>query len=150
MVFVHYVYSFLLPFHQPAMLDGGRTWLLELLIDNKALFHAAISLSSYFWTLSLKNSVVGSKPENMGALSQQGLLVTLKSRVRVMESIVQLMVTRTSNWDIHLSAAITRFKEVFQYHGMVNVCPDVRKVMLAMDTQPSKASFSGRRKSNTD
>ncbi|KAG6001082.1 hypothetical protein E4U54_001185 [Claviceps lovelessii] len=35
------------PFYRPRSLDGGRGWLLSLLLHSKSLFHGALALSSY-------------------------------------------------------------------------------------------------------
>ncbi|CAK7262456.1 hypothetical protein SEPCBS57363_000043 [Sporothrix epigloea] len=48
MVYLDYVFPFLYPFCRPTVLSSGRGWLLVLLMKNKAVFHSALSLSSYF------------------------------------------------------------------------------------------------------
>ncbi|KJR87206.1 uncharacterized protein SPSK_01491 [Sporothrix schenckii 1099-18] len=48
MLYLDFVFPFLYPFCRPTMLGSGRGWLLVLLMKNKAVFHSALSLSSYF------------------------------------------------------------------------------------------------------
>ncbi|CAK7229223.1 hypothetical protein SEUCBS140593_007174 [Sporothrix eucalyptigena] len=48
MIYLDYVFPFLYPFCRPTVLGSGRGWLLVLLMKNKAVFHSALSLSSYF------------------------------------------------------------------------------------------------------
>ncbi|EPE09541.1 zinc c6 transcription factor [Ophiostoma piceae UAMH 11346] len=48
MVYLDYVFPFLYPFCRPSLLSSGRGWLLVLLMKNKAVFHSALSLSSFF------------------------------------------------------------------------------------------------------
>jgi hypothetical protein len=47
------VFPFLFPWYQPSTLSGGRSWLLALLKANRAIFHTAVSISSYYFTLLL-------------------------------------------------------------------------------------------------
>lgn len=174
MTYLDYVFPFLFPFYRPPMLDGG---LIALLRDNKALFHTVMSLSSYFFTLILANATPGrhetcklfvwdklaghmdiaikSMQEAMEAFNRQGTRATLLCRARVMESIIQLMVfevvmARTPECDVHLSAAITLFKEIFEEFGLTEGRPDLRKVILAMDKPSWTTGVSERRVWNTD
>lgn len=52
MMYLDHVFPFLFPFCQPSILEGGRAWLLAMLRHNEALYHSAMSLSSYFLPLS--------------------------------------------------------------------------------------------------
>ncbi|KAM5345077.1 hypothetical protein ACJ41O_010939 [Fusarium nematophilum] len=47
------VFPFLFPWYQPTDLAGGRTWLLAMIKDQKAIRHTAISISAYYFALSL-------------------------------------------------------------------------------------------------
>ncbi|KAF3914925.1 hypothetical protein ABW20_dc0108384 [Dactylellina cionopaga] len=57
--YLDYVFPFLFPFYRPSILEGGRSWLLVMLKDNSALFHTAMSLSTYFFTLILSQTYGG-------------------------------------------------------------------------------------------
>ena len=54
MMYLDYVLPFLFPFYRPSLAESGRGWLLVLLMKNKSLFHTALSLSSYFFSMSLE------------------------------------------------------------------------------------------------
>ncbi|KAG6038684.1 hypothetical protein E4U41_003895 [Claviceps citrina] len=47
------------PFYRPQPLDGGRGWLLSLLLHSKSLFHGALALSSYHRLISI---LAGARP----------------------------------------------------------------------------------------
>lgn len=47
------VFPCLFPYYHPATLEGGRRWMLTVLKTNHAVFHAAVSLSAYYFTLLL-------------------------------------------------------------------------------------------------
>lgn len=59
MLYLDYVFPFLNPFYQPALLAHGRGWLLVLLTRNRALYHAALSLASYFFAVVIENVAAG-------------------------------------------------------------------------------------------
>ncbi|RFU28644.1 hypothetical protein B7463_g7671, partial [Scytalidium lignicola] len=163
MIFLDYVFPFLFPFYRPPIFDCGRAWLLALLRDNKALFHIAMSLSSYFFTLIITNDRPGyngackvytwnklaghmdvaikSIQDEMQALNKQGTDAPLLDRVHALDSITQLMVFegamwRTPDWDVHLTAAATIFKGIFEEYGITNGLPDMEKVILTMNRPP--------------
>ncbi|KAI6360458.1 hypothetical protein MCOR25_006744 [Pyricularia grisea] len=48
MAYLDYVFPFLYPFYRPPIFSGGRGWLLALLMSNKALLHASLTLASFF------------------------------------------------------------------------------------------------------
>ncbi|TLS28725.1 hypothetical protein PpBr36_00639 [Pyricularia pennisetigena] len=48
MAYLDYVFPFLYPFYRPPIFSGGRGWLLTLLMSNKALLHASLTLVSFF------------------------------------------------------------------------------------------------------
>ncbi|KAG5939429.1 hypothetical protein E4U53_007806 [Claviceps sorghi] len=47
------------PLYRPQPLDGGRGWLLSLLLHSKSLFHGALALSSYHRLISI---LAGARP----------------------------------------------------------------------------------------
>lgn len=49
-LFMHFlddVFPLQYPMYKPGILDGGRSWLLALLLRTKPLYHAALALSTY-------------------------------------------------------------------------------------------------------
>ncbi|TDZ16147.1 Pestheic acid cluster transcriptional regulator 3 [Colletotrichum orbiculare MAFF 240422] len=138
MIYLDYVFPFLFPFYKPALLEGGRGWLLNVLNHNKALYHTALSLSSHFFGVVLNNAQVEHMPcrmrsvaalqhqldlalkelrSDMALINESGVTGQLRQSCRVLESIVQLLifdVTLASNdhWQMHLDAATVVFQQI--------------------------------------
>lgn len=161
--FLDYVFPFIFPFYQPSVMEGGRSWLLAMLRNNTAFFHSGMSLSAYFFTLILKggerhkvcsqhiwNKLVAHVDTAVRAMQQdmedlkrgQGGRTTVFQKGKTMESILQLLIlehsmARTSDWNVHLSAAMAIFQEVFDEYGLgADGQPDVVKVVQAL-SRPS-------------
>lgn len=47
MHFLDNIFPLQLPMYRPGVLEGGRGWLLSLLLRTKPLYHAALALSAY-------------------------------------------------------------------------------------------------------
>jgi hypothetical protein len=47
MHFVDIVFPLQYPMYKPSVMDGGRGWLLSLLLRTKPLYHASLALSAY-------------------------------------------------------------------------------------------------------
>lgn len=161
--FLDYVFPFLFPFYQPSVLEGGRSWLLAMLRSNTAFFHSGMSLSAYFFTLILKggerhqvcsqqiwNKLVAHVDTAVRAMQQdmedlkrgQDGRTTIFQKGKTMESIIQLLIlehsmARTSDWNVHLSAAMAIFQEVFEEYGIgPDGKPDIPAVIQAL-SRPS-------------
>lgn len=144
MLYLDYVFPFLFPFYRPPLIDSGRGWLLVLLSRNKALFHTALSLASYFFSVSLKNVsgvhdtckvhnaeelekqqdlALRELQHDMAALNRRGYKTSLVDTSRVMASIVQLMnfevavFNNGNRWQIHLDAASELFGQIIDFDG---------------------------------
>ncbi|KAG7152883.1 Pestheic acid cluster transcriptional regulator 3 like protein [Verticillium longisporum] len=59
MIYLDHVFPFLFPYYRPSLPEGGRGWVLSLLKSNKAVYHTALSLGSYYFSLVLDNSGSG-------------------------------------------------------------------------------------------
>ncbi|GJD03129.1 transcriptional regulatory protein ume6-like protein [Colletotrichum higginsianum] len=138
MIYLDYVFPFLFPFYKPALLEGGRGWLLNVLNHNKALYHTALSLSSHFFGVVLTGAQVEHAPcrmksvsslqhqldlalrelrADMARINEGGVEDQLRQGCRVLESIVQLLifdVTLATNdhWHMHLDAATVVFQQI--------------------------------------
>jgi C6 transcription factor Pro1 len=138
MTYLDYVFPFLFPFYRPPLLEGGRGWLLSLLRKNKALFHTALSLSSFFFSVVLEGEHENSQrckkdnweqlniqqdlalrelQKDMSDLNLRGVQGFLLESTLVLESIIQLLVfdvalSHTQNWQMHLDAAIVLFEQI--------------------------------------
>lgn len=157
--FLDYVFPFLFPFYQPSVLEGGRSWLLAMLRSNTAFFHSGMSLSAYFFTMILKggerhkicsqfiwNKLVGHVDTAVRTMQQdmedlkkgQDGKPTIFQQGKTMESILQLLIlehsmARTNDWNVHLSAAMAIFQELFEEHGMTQEGkPDMVAVIQAL------------------
>ena len=53
MHFLDSVFPLQYPAYKPCLIDGGRGWLLSLLMNTKPLYHAALSMSAYHRQSSL-------------------------------------------------------------------------------------------------
>lgn len=162
MMYMDYVFPFMFPFYRPSVLDVGRGWLLALLTKNKALFHSALGLAGYFYSVIL-GCVTGTSPQcqahSLEALhSQQGLalqwlqhemheIVTrgvkghLAEASRVMASIIQLLtcevaISKPGNWTLHLGAAAELFDEIMKQHGVSEGCTCFMLVLLQLGSRP--------------
>ena len=68
---------FLFPFYRPSLAESGRGWLLVLLMKNKSLFHTALSLASYFFSVSLDEQMHGADGADQSQAQAQGKQTTL-------------------------------------------------------------------------
>ncbi|KAK1764752.1 fungal-specific transcription factor domain-containing protein [Phialemonium atrogriseum] len=143
MLYLDYLFPFLNPFYTPRLLDGGRGWLLVVLMRNKALFHTALSLATYVFSVALyhdegspqqcKNHSSEELPKqqelsmrelqaDIQELNRRGVKGYMKESTQVMSSIVQLLlfevaVGNTGNWQIHLDASSALFEQIMEHHG---------------------------------
>lgn len=138
MVYLDHVFPFLFPYYRPSLSEGGRGWLLSLLRSNKAVYHTALSLSSYFFSVVLGNTGEGEGPcqargrhqlqqqqelalqemrNNMTAINARGIEGRLPESVGVLNGIIQLLlfdvaVTNSTHWKMHLDAAISLLRQI--------------------------------------
>jgi C6 transcription factor Pro1 len=145
-LYLDYVFPFLFPYYQPALLDAGRGWLLVLFNRNKALLHTVLSVSSYFFHVVLDHTnCTQSEPckthSNTELSKQQALAIQelqiemqrivahgvkgyLVETTRVMASIIQLLtfevaIADGNNWVMHLDASTELFSMIVREHGDV-------------------------------
>jgi C6 transcription factor Pro1 len=158
------VFPFVFPWYELSGLSGGRSWLLSMLGDSRAIFHSAISLSSYYFTLVLAKDArhtlrmpceqylwdtlgrhmdlsIQTIKQAMEELNDLGLEVDVFRQARVVGGIVQLLIfesamARGPNWNMHFSAALELFSKIFQTRGMQNGKPSLKLVLLAI-SRPS-------------
>lgn len=146
MIYLDYVFPFLSPYYRPDMLEGGRGWLLVLLLKNKSLFHIALSLASYFFAAMLQDQVDGHAEcrqinwaelqkqqglaikelrQDMDCINERGISASFEDGLQVLESIMQLLqfelaIANMENWQVHLDAASELFEQIVQVHA---TCP---------------------------
>jgi C6 transcription factor Pro1 len=140
MFYFDHFFPFLFPFYQPPLLEGGRTWVMELVAGDQAMWHTTLCLSTYFVSVALDGSVSGPSVCKSLAweklLRQMGVTFMMLQRnlqevasshtqdlivktSRIMGSIIQLQrfeisVGNFENCRKHLDAAITLFRQIFR------------------------------------
>ncbi|KAK5632189.1 hypothetical protein RRF57_007903 [Xylaria bambusicola] len=176
MLYVDHVFPFLFPFYAPPMIQGGRAWVLDILRNNKTLFHAVMSLSAFFFTLVLSsedvsghegcrriiwnwlevyaNAAIKSLQKEVLAINQQRSKTTLLQQARAMESITQLMVfemamAKTSELNLHLAAAISLFEEILE-PSKPDGSTDIRRVLAGLERPSWAPLITDRPVWNTD
>lgn len=158
MAYLDYVFPILFPFYRPSILEGGRNWLLVLLMKNKGLCHTVISLTTYFfsivpaiqgqahqlctptmWEELQKQTDLAIKmmQNDLQEINRQGVHSDLHESAYLMESIVQLLgfeviFTPTDSWQMHLDAAIVLFVQIFQRHGKKELPPNISAILGQM------------------
>ncbi|KAH8703684.1 fungal-specific transcription factor domain-containing protein [Talaromyces proteolyticus] len=139
MFYFDHFFPFLFPFYQPLLLEGGRTWVMELVAGDQAMWHTTLCLSTYFVSVALDGTVSGPNVCKSLAweklLKQMGVTFMMLQRnlqevassntqelivktSRIMGSIIQLQrfeisVGNFENCQKHLGAAITLFRQIF-------------------------------------
>ncbi|KAL7813055.1 fungal-specific transcription factor domain-containing protein [Trichoderma gracile] len=157
--FLDYAFPFLFPFYRPSLFEGGRGWLLATLRKSMPLFHTAMGFSTYFFTLAMTDlaneghdtcrAIVEGKLtthvdtaikamrqgiEDLGTAQEPP---SIFERAHLMEGIVQLLVFETNiagstEWDIHLNAAVSLFKEIFEMQSDQDSRTDLESVLDMM------------------
>ncbi|KAM0329527.1 hypothetical protein ACHAQA_004836 [Verticillium albo-atrum] len=138
MIYLDHVFPFLFPFYRPSLPEGGRGWVLSILRSNKAVYHTALSLGSYYFSVVLDTSGGGHGPcqlrnrrllqaqqelslrelqTEMAALNVRGVSEYPRESVRVLNSIIQLLVFdiavyNSTSWLMHVDAAISLFQQI--------------------------------------
>ncbi|KAI5467477.1 fungal-specific transcription factor domain-containing protein [Mariannaea sp. PMI_226] len=138
MVYLDYVFPHIFPFYRPPMLAGGRGWILDVLQSNRSVWHTAISLASYFFSIVLADGhtehaectgqmvhqlqtqlEMGLRElqREMGSINAAGDLAGPKEKLQVLQAILQMLIfeVSTSNkdhWRMHLDAAIAMFTQI--------------------------------------
>ena len=140
MFYFDHFFPFLFPFYKPPLLEGGRTWIIELIVGNQAMWHTTLCLSAYFVSVALDGAISGYNVCKTLAweklLKQMGVTFMMLQRnlqevassntqdlivktSRIMGSIIQLQrfeisVGNFENCQKHLGAAIALFRQVFR------------------------------------
>jgi len=140
MLYFDHFFPFLFPFYKPLLLEGGRSWVMELVVGNQAMWHTTLCLSTYFVSVALDGAIQGHNVCKTLAweklLKQMGVTFTmlqhnlqevapsntqdLKVKTsRIMGSIIQLQrfeisVGNFENCQKHLGAAIALFTQIFR------------------------------------
>jgi hypothetical protein len=125
------VLPFLFPFYNPSLLQGGKAWILEMIMRRPAVRHAILCQSSYFsltcgtaigdanWeeVLTQAKSSFWTLRESLQMIDDLDTGGNLSCAVRVMASIMQvhrfeIIILSFENWQIHLDAVVGLFKQL--------------------------------------
>ena len=131
------VLPFLFPFYRPSLLQGGRSWILEMMISSPVVRQATLCQSSYYLSLARGTAnydgaweMVLAQTREAFAVLRQSLQVIdgpritehIHGAVRIMASIMQLQrfevaVRSFDNCQAHLSAALALFRQLLDSSG---------------------------------
>jgi hypothetical protein len=154
MFYFDHFFPFLFPFYRPLLLEGGRTWIMELVSRDQTMWHTILALSSYFVSVTLDGAASGHtvcktlawdkllkqmemtfvvlqrKLQETGPVTTQDSLV---KTTRIMGSIIQVQrfeisVGNFENCGKHLGAASSLFREIMDGSGQ----PGFRAVLDLM------------------
>jgi hypothetical protein len=70
-------------FYQPLVSEGGRGWLLSILLRTRPLYHAALSLSAYHQSASYSGTVVATNDHNLMDLQKHYCLALAELRKHI-------------------------------------------------------------------
>jgi hypothetical protein len=135
-----YFFPFLFPFYKPTLLEGGRSWVMELVTGNQAMWHTTLCLSTYFVSVALDGAATGHNvcktmawdkllqqmsitfmmlQRNLDNVPSDDFRDFMIQKSRTMGSVIQLQrfeiaVGNFENCQRHLEAAIALFRQMFQ------------------------------------
>jgi hypothetical protein len=140
MFYLENLFPFLFPFYRPPLLQGGRTWILEMMISSPVVKQALLCQSSYF--LSLAQGMANWKTVleqtrdafevlrlSLQIISDAGVTEHIHGTVRILASIMQVQrfeiaVLSFNNCQAHLNAALAIFSQLLEsVDAMEPVCP---------------------------
>lgn len=130
--YIEQVLPFLFPFYRPSLLQGGKSWILEMVLTSPVVRQATLCQSSYFFALAQTtgryvpcNKVLGQTQEAFEVLRRALEVMRgpgdvsdhIFGSVRVLASIMQvqrfeLAVLSFENCQTHLNAALALFKQL--------------------------------------
>jgi C6 transcription factor Pro1 len=134
MFYLEHLLPFLFPFYRPSLLQGGRAWILEMMISSPVVRKATLCQSSYFFSLArgtsapamIGETVLAQTRDAFGVLRQAlqvmdgpDLSEHLHGAVRTMSSIVQIQrfeiaALSFNNCQTHLNAALALFRQLIE------------------------------------
>lgn len=161
MTYLDHVFPVLFPFYHPSILEGGRSWMLVLIMKNRAIYHTIISLASFFFSVvpmlsgsenRICASMTSEELQKQADLAIKTILrdsrelsnqeeQPLRESADLMGNVVQLLsfeviIAPTQNWQMHLNVAIVLFEQIFQRYGMEGSAPTLSKVLAQLSDGP--------------
>jgi hypothetical protein len=162
MFYLEKLFPFLFPFYDPPLLQGGRAWILEMMISSPVVKQATLCQSSYFFSLAqgmaVWETVLTQTQDAFGMLRQALQVISdasvtehLHGTVRIMASVMQVQrfevaVLSFNNCQAHLSAALALFRQLLDSVGVVEPpCPSssfnavICRLRLASGSAPTQS-----------
>ncbi|KAH8906415.1 hypothetical protein BR93DRAFT_929040 [Coniochaeta sp. PMI_546] len=144
MFYLDNVLPFLFPFYRPSPLDGGKSWILEMMISSPVLRQATLSQSSYFFSVARRtvsceviwDTTLAQTKETFEVLRQSLEVINasniaehLHGAVRILASIMQVQrfeiaVLSLDNCRAHLNAALALFRQILNGSSEIACVPD--------------------------
>jgi hypothetical protein len=142
--YLEHLLPFLFPFYRPSLLQGGRAWILEMMISSPVVRQATLCQSAYFFSLArgtancdvVWETVLTQTRDAFEVLRQalqvidgSGITEHLHGTVRIMTSIMQVQrfeiaIFSFNNCQAHLNAALALFRRLLDSPGAAEpVCP---------------------------
>ncbi|CAO2657711.1 Nn.00g038370.m01.CDS01 [Neocucurbitaria sp. VM-36] len=144
MFYHEHLLPFLFPFYRPSVFEGGKAWIMEMMMKSPVIRQTAFCQSSYFLSLARGTAdndahwetVLAQTQEAFGMLRKAlqiidsaGIAEHLHGAVRILASIMQVQrfeiaVLSFDNCQAHLNAALAIFKQLLASATVVApACP---------------------------
>jgi len=140
MFYLENLFPFLFPFYRPSLLQGGRAWILEMMMSSSVFRQTALCQSSYFFSLmrgtadcdvvwekvlTQTRNAFGVLRRSLQYIEGSDIAEHLHGAVRIMASIMQVQrfeiaVLSFHNCKAHLNAALALFKQLLDSPGAVH------------------------------
>ncbi|OQU97022.1 Fungal Zn2-Cys6 binuclear cluster domain-containing protein [Cladophialophora immunda] len=138
MFYLENLLPFLFPFYRPSLAEGGRSWILDIMMTSPVVRQTALCQSSYFFSLALGTTnchvawekllkqtrdAFGTLRQSLQALDERrGHENYLCEVVRILAGVIQLQrfeisVSSFENYQAHRSAAVALFRRVMDSTG---------------------------------
>lgn len=146
--YLEHLLPFLFPFYHPPVLQGGKAWILEMMMKCPVVRQATLCQSSHFFSLARGTTnvcgqvawetVLKQAEDAFGVLSQALQVIDgprlgehLHGATRILASIMQLQrfeisVLSFENCRAHLNAALTLFTQLLDTVEPAGTCPRLR------------------------
>ncbi|KAL3496686.1 fungal-specific transcription factor domain-containing protein [Aspergillus germanicus] len=135
--YLEHLLPFLFPFYRPPILQGGRAWIMELMLNSPVMRQATLCQSSYFFSVihgssdcASLDALVGARTRDAFAMLRQSIQLIgnldineqLQDAARILVSIMQLQrfeiaIMSFQNCQAHLNAAVALFKRLMEDVG---------------------------------
>ncbi|KAJ2904430.1 hypothetical protein MKZ38_008103 [Zalerion maritima] len=119
MLYIDYIFPMLYPFYRPPLLQGGRGWVLELLLECPPLYHTTMCLSAYFFSTIVMSTMEGQGHEGCKELAWQKLLRTTGQTFKVLRGRLAEAGETGSSGNMAHGAGMSCLKEVGRIMGSI-------------------------------